>query len=121
MADIEKVVKGLECCSGNIGTDCNECPYNANGNLDVCGTLLADDALELLKEQQDRLEQMTLDNTDLRNCYEELKDRPEIVRCKDCKHYTLEPGKWECDLYDWVHEPDWFCKDGERKGAKRND
>lgn len=39
----------------------------------------------------------------------------ELIRCKDCKHYTLEPGKWECDIYDWAHEPNWYCADGERK------
>ena len=50
MIDREKVIKGLECCSGRIDTECDDCPYNANGNLDVCGTLLAEDALELLKQ-----------------------------------------------------------------------
>ena len=38
-----------------------------------------------------------------------------LVRCRECKWYTLEPGKWECALYDWAHEPDWFCADGERQ------
>lgn len=39
----------------------------------------------------------------------------ELIRCKDCIHYTEMPGKWECDLYEWVHEGDWFCADGERE------
>ena len=42
--------------------------------------MLAEDALELLKEQHDRLEQMSLDNKDLRNCYEELKDSIDRMR-----------------------------------------
>ena len=42
-------------------------------------------------------------------------DSIEIVRCGDCKWYTLEPGIWQCELYDWAHEPDWFCADGVKK------
>ena len=41
-------------------------------------------------------------------------DRPEIVRCRDCKHG--EPGACgygvDCDGV-W-HNDDWFCADGER-------
>lgn len=44
-----------------------------------------------------------------------------LVRCGECVHYTLRPGKWECDLYDWVHEPDWFCADGESTEGDVND
>lgn len=43
------------------------------------------------------------------------KDLVEVVRCKDCVHYTEEPGKWMCEMYDWVHEGDWFCADGRRQ------
>jgi hypothetical protein len=57
-------------------------------------------------------------------------DVVEIVRCKDCKHYPLNPEqhtfrlKWpDCvcpcqsadPYYSWVPKPDWFCKDGERR------
>ena len=59
--------------------------------------------------------------------------REEIVRCKDCKFYTDQPGisgekpnreycykysdwnsEWDYDDYHYV-EPDGFCKWGERK------
>lgn len=37
-------------------------------------------------------------------------DRPEIVRCKDCKHYkTIHCTCDGCCISD-----DWFCADGER-------
>lgn len=54
MADIEKVVKGLECCTSNccMTIKCDECPY---GNICYregrCGTMMLD-AIKLLKEQQ---------------------------------------------------------------------
>lgn len=54
-----------------------------------------------------------------------LKEQPQIVRCKDCKHRPTYPeaygaeidGKWcyWCELHrSWKHD-DWYCADGERK------
>lgn len=49
MADIEKVIKGLEACRK---TDCINCPYSAL-ETEVCLIkYLLIDALELLKEQE---------------------------------------------------------------------
>lgn len=54
-----------------------------------------------------------------------LKEQPEIVRCKDCKHlFDGEHTKNCCDVLmekaGWLKEisvsPDWFCADGERMG-----
>lgn len=52
-------------------------------------------------------------------------DRPqELVRCKDCKHVCMcdstemfpdIPVYAKCTLTDQVHEPKWFCADGERR------
>lgn len=52
MADIEKVIKGLDCCLGVNDCDIErngDCPYK---DLPICATFLCSDALELLKEQQ---------------------------------------------------------------------
>ena len=46
MADVEKVVKGLEICTEGCG---NSCPYFTQ---DCCSADLMEDALELMKEQQ---------------------------------------------------------------------
>ena len=53
MTGREKVIKGLECCSKGCSKNC---PYF---EIDVCNTLLASDALALLKEQQKRIEEIT--------------------------------------------------------------
>lgn len=63
MADIEKVIKGLECCASMNGSACRECPYSsecvAGEATYQTGTAhLAADALELLKAQEPRV--MTL-------------------------------------------------------------
>ena len=41
-------------------------------------------------------------------------DRPEIVRCKDCKHYDSETQSC-LDGLDGIFTPDWFCADGDKK------
>ena len=58
----------------------------------------------------------TIDSFDSHNA-------PEIVRCKDCKHWDRGHTE-ECDNSDSVcfHngwcDPDWFCADGERKAER---
>ena len=115
MADIDKVISALECLSSGGGTyDCLKfpCPYGFYGYTDCHKWEIARDALELLKEQ------------------------PQIVRCKDCKHRPKEPN-WETyesgfdiefpegskcpcrcsndEWYSWYPEDNWFCADGERR------
>ena len=48
MADIEKVIKGLEICKNHDGSNCLECPYF----IDECVDDLCADALELLKKNE---------------------------------------------------------------------
>ena len=69
-----------------------------------------------------------------------LKEQPEIVRCRDCKHRPTqtEPPKTygfsiefpegskcpcQCDdgFYSWYPNGDWFCANGERKEVMRDD
>lgn len=55
MADLEKVLKGLECCRMN-GKGCRQCPYNKDCDEmpDYGNAYLCSDALELLKEQPEQ-------------------------------------------------------------------
>ena len=94
MADIEKVIKGLESCANNGYCAENYCPYENEAEL-YCIDVLLRDALELLKSQ------------------------PQVIRCKDCKYY-IEPTEEEaggCLIkagYFPVSE-NWFCADGGHK------
>lgn len=57
MANVKKVILGLECCKqGADYTDpiCSECPYSDEYAAD-CVPMLAADALFLLKEQRDEI------------------------------------------------------------------
>lgn len=105
MTDRKKVLKGLECCIASWCEACaKDCPYRETcyktEPMNVMKPVMVD-ALELLKEQ------------------------PQIVRCKDCKHRPTYPeayganvnGEWcyWCELHGaWKHD-DWFCADGEVK------
>ena len=109
MTDIEKVKQGLECCCEHIeGMNCDKCPYDKEqeeiAQINQCTSALAYDALALLKEQKDALEQMRLDNEDLRKCYTELLKEREAVRsvkqieqtewtvCGNCKNHII--SRW---------------------------
>lgn len=55
MKDREDVIKGLEICVHRVPGkyDCNECPYEIDG--DCCAINLTNDALSMLKEQEERI------------------------------------------------------------------
>ena len=47
-----------------------------------------------------------------------LKEYPQIVRCKDCKHGEKANAVYLCGKlrgFGLSHDPDWFCADGKRK------
>ena len=49
----------------------------------------------------------------------EALNAPELVRCKDCKHYDVD--NLYCDKHDFQFDSklfitDWFCGDGKRRG-----
>ena len=59
------------------------------------------DALELLKEQQ--------------NIIDELQ---KIVKCRECKHFTDENdpfGYGMCEVHERRFSQFWFCADGEKR------
>ena len=63
MADVEKVIKGLECAIGIRGRkNCDDCPYD-NGFNCLGYNIVMRDTLELLKEQQKEIEKRTAEAT----------------------------------------------------------
>lgn len=100
MVDMEKAINGLRCCANIDGANCENCPYYISDS--DCSAQMSMDALEL------------------------LKDRPEIVRCKDCKYATMTNDGNVCkycemDIDDFgdqryvCHDADWYCANGERR------
>ena len=64
MADIEKVIKGLRCCThAKAPILCDECPYFGNDDYNdawSCRIAVMRDAFELLKEQEEKIEKARL-------------------------------------------------------------
>ena len=94
MADIEKVMNGLEhCLSRYVDGLCDDCPYM--GAIDKtymipmkCKEIIMRDALELLKEQQADIEYMKSERTD---AIEEI-EREISVRERDPMYKTFSRG-----------------------------
>ena len=100
MIDINKVIKGLE-------TQLDDLQKYAD--VDETLTLTQEQAkeiIELLKEQQNRIEV-------LRSEVKRLD--VDIVRCKDCKFIECITrfGDIVCDRDGSPHRPEWFCPIGE--------
>ena len=100
MIDRGKVIKGLLCIKGDF-VPCASCKYataEGYGRGDRCKRQCASDALAMLKEQ------------------------PEIVRCKDCKHYKdgfcYNPNTFDDEKTCGNTTPDWYCADGKRADMK---
>ena len=60
MVDREKVLVGLKSCADSTGALCRTCPYDFVHNENCMGDM-AQDALELMKEQEAQVEQLEHD------------------------------------------------------------
>ena len=81
--------------------------------------LLAEDALALLKEQEDRI-------NDLKGFINGFsKDAVPVVRCKNCLYWRKfilnKDGHGACALDGRGHAPAWFCPDGTRRDNNGNE
>ena len=113
MTDIEKIKKGLACCSRDDCALNDQCPYGRE-DASNCLERLSSDALELINIQQMDIEAM-------RNAMQSMMEgqcvivgskQPKIVLCKDCKH--ILPKKF-CHKHSRRVSDDWYCADGEKR------
>ena len=74
-----EIKKALECCSNPSINFCKDCPYNNNGEFSCCDGEMCKDALNLITEQEQEIEQLrtTLGqcNTELNSALESLKSQ----------------------------------------------
>ena len=124
MIDREKVLKGLDCCSDLAR--CEECPYDQHALfIAECTSALAKDALELLKEQEDRIGvlnkaiEQTPKPTKLLDVFGD--GYAKVVRCKDCKHWwkknelCTHEKTMDGSVCCLEAKPDFYCGYGERR------
>lgn len=74
--------------------------------------------LALLKEQEEEIENLKQTAQSMMEGI--VVSQPQIVRCKDCKHFvharTDAIGHCTKDISCWVfRDMDWFCANGKRK------
>ena len=113
MADLEKVIKALEWILKDDRFGFGKGLTKPETDEEQAGCYIHD-ALELLKEQQNRIDV-------LRSEVKRLD--VDIVRCKDCKFADqyIEPDKYGryglCEIHNRIiPRQDFFCADGEREG-----
>lgn len=82
----------------------------------LCQRWILKDAHSLIKDQESVIEAL---KSDLAETLEVLAQKPEIVLCKDCKHFNdmkcSYPERGTCNLWHMLHWGEWFCASGERK------
>ena len=90
MADMDKVLKGLECCDKKYPRNawCKYCPYEPDCCHDSTCDNLIRDALELLKQYRGlakALEQSNAVNEHLNAEIERLKEMQQVDHCERCR------------------------------------
>ena len=109
MVDMEKVIAWL--------AD-EELYYRDHG--DTHNSLMACDAITLLKKQEEEIEQLN------RFVNGFSRDAMPVVRCKDCKHrgnsekcvLSAISEEKNFPLFILDNRGEWFCSDGERKEGR---
>lgn len=116
MADLEKVIKGLECEGDPENCGLADCPYF--DDRCECEYMLHKEARELLKASGtvDYALRVLRDNGWTDEERMELVSKPATVMCKYCKHASELPGgDGYCDQLCMETTADWFCGDWEAK------
>ena len=92
MNDLEKAIKGLECCitMPDIYPHCEECPYADEDGMCVDMDELHKDALALLKAQNDQIIMLE------RGLMELKAQEPVSVQKKQMEMVGLQTWDWVC-------------------------
>lgn len=83
--NIDDIKKGLECCSNPSINSCKDCPYNNNGEFSCCDGEMCKDALNLITEQEKKIER-------LKDEFKQLETNAEILArgVRDLNHENYE-------------------------------
>ena len=108
--DMEKVINIYANCLLNDKQCCSDCYTGGPGLGIACRQQILTDALYLLKEQEERIEQLK------RFVNGFSREAVHVVRCKDCKnHGTINCPMCEEANCTFNMADDWFCADGRRE------
>ena len=110
---MDEVLEAFRTCITDRKCENHDCPYESRCN--ICNN--KSQYLQIPKHLALDVERMLV---------ELLKEQPDIVRCKDCKHATMTADGDLCkycendidddgNLIAVYHSAYWFCADGEQK------
>lgn len=93
----EQTIKALECCGGGIVTDCQECPryYIDADTTTECMEGLIRDALALIKELAEEVEQRIEDYSESQKSWEIAYDKLEVEN----ERLQIQADMWESTAY----------------------
>ena len=122
MPDMEKVIDGLEMLrffNQRAGRELwTDKPHDVQEQDISNADVIYVSAIALLKEQDGLAKAVDQEHRVNEYLNKQLAERPEIVRCRDCKHYAngfcYNPNTFDDDKTRGNTTPDWFCADGER-------
>lgn len=73
-----------------------------------------DDAINMMRQHShfDDFDRCVIDESVAMKALKEIPPvQPEIIRCRECKHYDGRP----CGIVDWYNTADDFCSRAERR------
>lgn len=108
MPDREKTIRGLEWILEDDRFGFGQGLTKPESDEEQAGCFIRE-ALTLLKEQDGLAKAVDQEHRVNEYLNKQLADRPEIVRCKDCKRHYTNGGACDQVLTDW------FCADGKRR------
>lgn len=108
--DRKKVIKGLEWIleDDRFGFGVNWKNGEPRDDHEKAGKIITDTII-LLKEQENLAKCVDQEHQVNEYLNRQLAERPEIIRCKDCKRYYANGGACDQALSEW------FCADGQRR------
>ena len=103
----EDIKKALECCSNPRLSSCNNCPYNNNGEFSCCDGEMCKDALNLITEQEKKIERLKDDYAKLQKLfaqYQMASDKEIKAQVKQAKIDVLNELKEKSYVNEYCRE-----------------
>lgn len=103
----DDIKKALDCCLNPSINPCKDCPYNKNGDFSYCNDKILKDTLNLITEQEKKIEKLKAENKQLKTECALLDDELRIARqgTIDVLNKLKEKFKgYEAWYYDGIEE-----------------
>ena len=102
--DLEKIIKGLNCCCHTDGSNCAKCPYDIADS--DCTAQMSMDVLALLKEQDETIKELQSAYGYLQKQFFEAQDKL-LKEQETQRDYEASVEMTEyCERYEQTYNPE---------------